>query len=330
MIRLQGKMSGRDFTREIAVDLPEAEPRRNVLPTLWARARIDDLMSQDYNGIQSGNARPEVSEAIANLGLEFRLMTQFTSFVAVEEMTVTDGGEPRRIEVPVDIPEGVSHEGVFGEDDEKQSGIIANARTRIVRPSAGRGSNKGIVGGIAGGTVGGVASGSGSGVGPGNGSGVGPGTASNMGGGAPRQADAGKPMSGPASAVKTPPPQLPLAESLGLSARRDSPSPEDLKRRELLSKLHPSLAAVVERLTKKVSQPGPLEAKFVRNGKAEVQVWLNDTSKESFALLKQLGFEIILEPKTSKMVIGRLPIEKLEALANLKPVRYVSPMTTSN
>jgi Ca-activated chloride channel family protein len=126
VIRLPGTISGREFTREIAVDLPEAEPRRNVLPTLWARARIDDLMSQDYNGIQSGNARPEVSEAITNLGLEFRLMTQFTSFVAVEEMTVTDGGEPRRIEVPVDMPEGVSHEGIFG-DDERRVNVAAKS-----------------------------------------------------------------------------------------------------------------------------------------------------------------------------------------------------------
>lgn len=42
-------------------------------------------------------------------------MTPFTSFVAVEEMTVTDGGEPRRVEVPVEMPEGVSYEGVFGQ-----------------------------------------------------------------------------------------------------------------------------------------------------------------------------------------------------------------------
>jgi hypothetical protein len=68
----------------------------------------------------------------------------------------------------------------------------------------------------------------------------------------------------------------------------------------------------VERLTKKVAQPDPQEAKFVRNGKAEVQVWLIDTSRRPNAA-QQLGFEIILEPKTSKMVIGRLPIEKLEA-----------------
>ena len=41
-------------------------------------------------------------------GLDYRLMTQFTSFVAVEEMIVTDGGQPRRIDVPVEVPEGVN------------------------------------------------------------------------------------------------------------------------------------------------------------------------------------------------------------------------------
>src|SRR4030095_12718419 len=88
-----------------------------VLATLWARTRVDDLMSADYQGIQNGNPREDTRESITQLGLNFRLMTQFTSFVAVEEMTVTDGGEPRRIEVPVEIPEGVSHTGVFGEAD---------------------------------------------------------------------------------------------------------------------------------------------------------------------------------------------------------------------
>ena len=41
-------------------------------------------------------------------------MTQFTSFVAVEESVVTEGGKPRRIEVPVEMPHGMSYEGVFG------------------------------------------------------------------------------------------------------------------------------------------------------------------------------------------------------------------------
>jgi len=43
------------------------------------------------------------------------------------------------------------------------------------------------------------------------------------------------------------------------------------------------------------------------------------------AKLKQLGFEVVLEPKTAKMVIGRLPIANLAKLADLAFVRYVAP-----
>ena len=52
---------------------------------------------------------------MTNLGIEFRLMTQFTSFVAVEEMTITKGGQPRKVLVPVDLPDGMSYEGLTGE-----------------------------------------------------------------------------------------------------------------------------------------------------------------------------------------------------------------------
>ncbi len=41
--------------------------------------------------------------------------------------------------------------------------------------------------------------------------------------------------------------------------------------------------------------------------------------------LKELGVEVLLDPTTSKLVIGRLAVDKLEALAALDFVRYVSP-----
>jgi len=44
-------------------------------------------------------------------------MTQFTSFVAVEERVTNEGGKPKTIQVPVERPEGVSYEGVFGTAD---------------------------------------------------------------------------------------------------------------------------------------------------------------------------------------------------------------------
>src|SRR5437762_2542703 len=113
-IRLKGKMSGHDFVREIPVDFSKAESQNDVLGTLWARTRIDDLMSQDFKGAQQGAIKEDVKQAVIQLGLDYRLMTQFTSFVAVEEMIVTDGGQPRRIDVPVEVPEGVNRAAVSG------------------------------------------------------------------------------------------------------------------------------------------------------------------------------------------------------------------------
>ena len=133
-IRLRGKMAGKDFTRDIAVTLPESEARHDVLATLWARRRIDDLMGQEWMGAQTGHPRSEMREAVTRLGLEYNLMTQFTSFVAVEETVVTEGGKPRRIDVPVEMPHGMSYEGVFGEGRE-----IQMARTNVRAKTAMRG-----------------------------------------------------------------------------------------------------------------------------------------------------------------------------------------------
>jgi Ca-activated chloride channel family protein len=109
-VRLKGRMGGNAFERDIAVTLPESQTEHDVLATLWARRRVEDFMSQDYTGAQRGQMRDDLREAVTNLGLEYGLMTQFTSFVAVEEMTLTDGGEPRRIEVPVELPEGMAEQ----------------------------------------------------------------------------------------------------------------------------------------------------------------------------------------------------------------------------
>src|SRR3989449_9591372 len=114
VIRLKGKMSGRDFVREIPIDFSSPQSH-DVLATLWARTRVDDLMSQDFNGAQRGAMKEDVKQSIVQLGLDYRLMTQFTSFVAVEEMIVTDGGQPRRIDVPIEVPEGVNRQTTFGE-----------------------------------------------------------------------------------------------------------------------------------------------------------------------------------------------------------------------
>jgi len=125
VIRLRGKMGGRDFTREIRVNLPASQPDNGMLATLWARRRVEDLMSQDFAGLQRGAMSDDLKQQITKLGIEYRIMTPFTSFVAVEEKVITDGGEPRRVEVPVEMPEGMSYEGVFGKENRLQPAAMA-------------------------------------------------------------------------------------------------------------------------------------------------------------------------------------------------------------
>ncbi len=246
IIRLRGKSTGGSFTRDIAVNLPAAEPRYDVLASLWARGRVDDLMGQDWLGIQRGAPRPEVREAVTQLGLEYRLMTQFTSFVAVEEMVVTDGGAPRRIEVPVEMPEGVSYEGVFGRAGAEQASMAKGMAPMAAAPMA----------------------------------------------------------------------REMAVHDIGHARPR------------AVSKLHPAIAAVVERV-KNGARPGAAEAGFVRNGKAEVQVWLGEASPGMLERLKKLGLEIVGQPKTARLVVGRLAVEKLAALAQMPEVRWVAPLTRS-
>ncbi|MCA1628359.1 MAG: VWA domain-containing protein, partial [Acidobacteria bacterium] len=308
-IQLRGKTRGRDFVREIAIEFPETESRHDVLSTLWARARIDDLMGQDFNGIQQGNMRQDLSETITQLGLEFRLLTQFTSFVVVEEMIVTDptSGQPRRIEVPVELPEGVNRAGALGEADEIVTVSDTNSFARSMTFS------------------GGVSS-----IGGGGGGGTGNVKRREM------KAQTRAAQSAPAPAATPAPSPVPKAAEMISMDRIDASrvelkplSPEEQKQQQLRAKLHPSLAAVVERLQKKVAQPNADESKFVRDGKAEVQVWMTDKSPETIAQLKQLGFEVILDPQSAKLIIGRIAIDKLSALAELKAVRYVTPQMAS-
>ena len=54
--------------------------------------KVEDLMSQDWNGIQTGNSVHKAE--IIQVGLEHSLATQYTSFVAVEERTVVTDGKP--------------------------------------------------------------------------------------------------------------------------------------------------------------------------------------------------------------------------------------------
>ncbi len=138
-ITVRGRCGDEPWSQTIDVNLPAVDVRHAALPALWARAYIGDLTDQDLAGIQKGQPDVQIKASIIKAALDFRLMSQYTSFVAVEEKIVTQGGKPVKITVPVEMPQGVSYEGIFGERDDKiigaYGGIAKGARLAAPSPS---------------------------------------------------------------------------------------------------------------------------------------------------------------------------------------------------
>jgi len=114
-IRLKGSVGGQEYVRDIALNLPETASENDVLATLWARTKVDDLLSKVLKN-ESGeetlyeNLKTRTKSDVTALGLKYNLLTPFTSFVAVEERIKTAGGKTQTVAVPVELPEGMKRQ----------------------------------------------------------------------------------------------------------------------------------------------------------------------------------------------------------------------------
>jgi TonB family protein len=383
------------------------------------------LTKLDYQGVEEGKAKKEVQATITNIGIEYRLLSPFTSFIAVEEKVVNFQGKPKRVDVPVEFPEGMNRKTTLGDEDEvikvdtSQSVVTVTSSSdsslsvnrRNSNASAKR-SRKSISSGRGSGSGSGVGDGSGNGIGSGSGSGYGGGYGGAMAGIAsaaappsPKSISRGV-VNGKAQSLPKPPypsaaqavrasgavniqvtidengnvisatavsghPLLRAAAEQSARNAKFAPSllsgqpvkvtgvvvynftnpnepeninvsvgeirqqteveksplpvaPEVLKQRMFAEKLHVWIYSLVERLQKGETTQTANETKFVRNGKAEVQIQFSDKTPEAVERLKQLGFEV-LENKQSKIIVGRIAVEKIAALAEIAEVQYVLP-----
>ncbi|MEG4272076.1 MULTISPECIES: VIT domain-containing protein [unclassified Microcoleus] len=99
---------------------------------LWGRSRIKDLMNQMFGG-----ETKSLVEAVTNTALTYRLLSEYTAFVAVsEEVRVEPDGSRRRVQVPVELPQGVSYEGIFesGAAEPTRGGTRSVTSTRNSAP----------------------------------------------------------------------------------------------------------------------------------------------------------------------------------------------------
>jgi Ca-activated chloride channel family protein len=80
-----------------------------ALKYIWARHRITIL--SDYNKLRSDDNRVQ---EITELGLNYNLLTAYTSFVAVDNEVRNHDGKPTTVKQPLPLPEGVSDYAVGG------------------------------------------------------------------------------------------------------------------------------------------------------------------------------------------------------------------------
>ena len=107
---------------EVAIEgMAAAGPYRSTLPvgsrvsehtealrSLWARHRVQTLSDQE-----ALDGRPSLKEAITELGLRYNLLTQYTSFLAVDQVVrTTPGFEAPEVKQPLPLPQGVSNMAV--------------------------------------------------------------------------------------------------------------------------------------------------------------------------------------------------------------------------
>ncbi|MCB9727873.1 MAG: TonB family protein [Deltaproteobacteria bacterium] len=98
---LRGTADGRPVEVRAQVTLPTRDDDHAMLEPLWARARIRSLERDLWHGYDKAAVKD-----ITELGLDFHIVTPWTSFVAVDRST-TVRGRSRTIVQPVDGPEAV-------------------------------------------------------------------------------------------------------------------------------------------------------------------------------------------------------------------------------
>lgn len=298
-VTVTGRTASGNYKRKIGLTLPAETAGGNpAIPQQWARSKIEDLMAEDYIGAQSGKPDAANKERIVGLGMTYRLMTQYTSFVAVEMKEITVGGEPRRVEVPVEMPEGMSYEGVFGQGQGGGGGMMMRGQmAKVLAPAAPMAMAAKPAANMPTGAASGGA----------------------MPAGRPerRYAEAGDMA---AAAWHGSADKLIKADAKLTDAEKKTRIAE-MKTRIAEMKL----AKVLQGLAAKLDKEGNFaEGKLVvKGGKLEVAVYLNKLDDAALKELEKLGFVKLLDAASVQMVIGSIEVKKLEDLAYLDCVRRV-------
>ena len=111
IVHLTARAGDQPYETSFAFDASKSTFHPGIT-TLWARQRVEDLM--DRWRLADEDARAAIRASLIAHAIQYRLVTRFTSLVAVEEVVANAGGESRTVPVPTELPAGMQMEKVFG------------------------------------------------------------------------------------------------------------------------------------------------------------------------------------------------------------------------
>ena len=108
-IKINGIAGGGKYSEKLKIENYKPSQDNAALKYIWARHRITIL--SDYNKLRNDDKR--VKE-VTDLGLNYNLLTAYTSFVAVDNEVRNIDGKLTTVKQPLPLPEGVSDYAVGG------------------------------------------------------------------------------------------------------------------------------------------------------------------------------------------------------------------------
>jgi Ca-activated chloride channel family protein len=143
-VTVRGRVGGRSYEEVVPVtfDGRAQEGTHPALAYLWARRRIDALM--DDRAFAAPEYRAPIEAQVTQLALDHHLMSEWTSFVAVDRYVRGPSVAPARVEVPAQMPVGVSPTVALSRDQivpgDPEIAVLAPAgarRVTVVLPDGG-------------------------------------------------------------------------------------------------------------------------------------------------------------------------------------------------
>ena len=96
-----------DSRHSFVIEAAEAGSAGLSIPKVWARANIADLSDRQAT---TGDLNGELSDTIRRIALRHQLVSNYTSFVAVDSSELTEGEYGVTVRQAVPVPEGVRYE----------------------------------------------------------------------------------------------------------------------------------------------------------------------------------------------------------------------------